>query len=250
MKFLWPIILLSFFLSSCEVHKARVMDSGNEKHLPSVGLDIGGKNFLPSDDKFLESGEITRAYDFIPDEVFKRMEGKSFPKDCQIKREDLSYVKIKHYGFDGEVHVGELIVNKKIAQAVGGVFADLFNAKYQIEKIRLIDEYDASDEASMKDNNTSAFCYRKIAGSEKLSMHARGLAIDINPLYNPCVHYKDGKISKVEPKDGEAYIERDGSDKRRIKEGDLIIELFKRRGFTWGGEWKTLKDYQHFEYKE
>jgi len=250
MKILLAIVAGSLFLSSCEVHKARVMESGNEKHPPSVELDLGGKKFLPSDDKFLESTEITRAYDFVPDEVFKRMEGKSFPKDCQIKREDLSYIKIKHYGFDGEVHVGELVVNKKIANAAAGVFTDLFNAKYQIEKMRLIDEYDADDEASMKDNNTSAFCYRKIAGSEKLSMHAQGLAIDINPLYNPCVSYKSGKISKVEPKEGEAYVERDQSDKRRIKTGDLICELFKRRGFTWGGDWKTLKDYQHFEYSK
>ena len=102
----------------------------------------------------------------------------------------------------------------------------------------------------MKDNNTSAFCYRKIAGSEKLSMHAQGLAIDINPLYNPCVSYKDGKVSKVEPKEGEQYIERDPSDPRRIKRDDPCYRIFIDYGFTWGGDWKTKKDYQHFEYSK
>lgn len=251
MKILLSIMLLSFFLSSCEVHKARVMDSETEKHLPSVGLDIGGGKFLPSDDKFLEGTESTRTYDYVPDSVFERMEGKSFPKDCKIKRKDLNYIKIKHYGFDGEVHVGELIVNKKIAQAVGSIFADLFDAKYPIEKIRLIDEYDANDNASMKDNNTSAFCYRTIAGRKKLSKHALGLAIDINPLYNPCVTYnEDGSIKKVEPEEGRPYIERDADDYRRITKDSDIFKLFKSHGFKWGGDWGNPKDYQHFEYTE
>lgn len=186
----------------------------------------------------------------IPDKVFKRMEGKSFPKDCPLDASTLAYVKVNHYGFDGKVHTGELVVSKSIVGDLVRIFRQLYDAKYQIEKIRLIDDYGADDEASMKDNNTSAFCYRKIAGSEKLSKHAQGLAIDINPLYNPCVSYKDGKVSKVEPQKGAEFMERDAADKRRIKKGDFIYNLFVTNGFTWGGDWKTLKDYQHFEYSE
>ena len=186
----------------------------------------------------------------VPENVLKRMEGKSFPKNGPVDAKELAYMRFSHYGFDGKTHTGELVVNKAIVKKLVRIFHRLYEAKYQIEKIKLIDEYGADDEASMSDNNTSAFCYRKIAGSTNLSVHAKGLAIDINPLYNPCVHYKkDGNISKVEPKNGQAYVEREINDPRRIKKGDFIYNLFVTNGFTWGGDWGNPKDYQHFEFK-
>lgn len=238
------ILSSALLLSSCK--KQETVPPPQPQELPK---DTKHPIDVISDEEFLNMKAPVATFYFLPDSVFKRMLGKSFPEDCKIMKEDLVYMKIKHYGFDGELHVGELVVNEKIASAVEQVFTGLLDLKYPIEKIRLIDEYDAKDEASMTDNNTSAFCYRTIAGKDKLSKHALGLAIDINPLYNPCITFnKDGSIKKVEPEAGRAYIERDASDPRRIKKGSGIYKLFIENGFIWGGDWNSLKDYQHFEY--
>ena len=123
----------------------------------------------------------------IPDDIFAKMQGKSFKDNCTVPREDLRYLKVLHVGFDGKTHIGELVVNRLIADDVLDIFKQLYEAGYEIEKIRLIDEYDADDEKSMSDNNSSAFNFRYISYSTKLSKHALGLAVDINTLYNPYV---------------------------------------------------------------
>ncbi len=111
-----------------------------------------------------------------------------------------------------------------------------------IEKMKLIDDYGANDEASMKDNNTSAFCYRVVANTKKLSNHSKGASIDINPLYNP---YISGKI--ISPANAKKYTDRNINEKGVIKKEDDLYNAFIKRGWTWGGEWKSKKDYQHFE---
>ena len=126
-------------------------------------------------------------------------------------------------------------------------FAELYRQKYPIERIRPISDYDNDDERSMQANNTSCYCYRPIAGSTKLSNHARGIAIDINPLYNPCVRRKKDGTLKVEPATGRPYVDRSKSFKYKITTNDLCYRLFLQHGFRWGGSWRTLKDYQHFE---
>ena len=98
----------------------------------------------------------------------------------------------------------------------------------------------------MSDNNTSCFCYRVVSGTTKLSKHAMGMAIDVNPRYNPYVHTVNGKL-KIEPANGKPYADRSKSYKYKITKGDLCYRLFKQHGFRWGGEWRTVKDYQHFE---
>ena len=183
----------------------------------------------------------------ITDDILARIKGKSYPEEATIDIEDLRWCHVIHYGFDGEIHEGELIVKKDIAHDVLEIFRELFDVKYQIEKIRLIDEYDAVDEASMEDNNSSAFCYRTIAESTTLSNHALGLAIDINPLYNPYVYTrKDGSLF-LQPENAEDYVDRDKEDSRYIKKDDVCYNIFISHGFTWGGDWKSKKDYQHFE---
>jgi hypothetical protein len=99
----------------------------------------------------------------------------------------------------------------------------------------------------MQANNTPCYCYRPIAGSTKLSNHARGMAIDVNPLYNPCVRRKKDGTLKVEPATGRPYVDRSKSFKYKITTNDLCYRLFLQHGFRWGGSWRTLKDYQHFE---
>ena len=182
----------------------------------------------------------------ISDDIFAKMQGKSYKADCTIDREELRYVHILHTGFDGETKEGELIVNKAIADDVLAIFEELYLAKYPIEKVRLVDEYDADDEASMSDNNSSAFNFRTISHTTTISKHGLGMAIDINPLYNPYVKTVNGALS-IEPANAAAYVDRSEDNPYRIDYDDLCYKLFTEHGFTWGGDWVHSKDYQHFE---
>ena len=182
----------------------------------------------------------------IGEDVFKRIEGKSYRKGCRVPLDQLRYVTIAHYDFDGNVVKGEIICNESIAEDLLEIFHNLYETGYPIESVRLIDEFDADDIKSMQANNTSCFNYREIAGSTKLSKHALGLAIDINPLYNPYVKVKNGRTI-VSPEEGRPYIDRSKDLPHKIDAADPALREFKSKGFTWGGDWKSLKDYQHFE---
>lgn len=183
------------------------------------------------------------AYMDIPDMIFKKMEGVTFTEDCPVNREDLCYMKVLYWGIDKKAHQGELIVNKAIAPDLADIFYKLYKASYPIGSINLIENYGGNDEVSMSNNNTSAFNGRKIKDSDTWSNHAYGLAIDINPLYNPYV----GVNGTVLPISGQAYADRDGSFLYKIDENDYAYKLFIEHGFTWGGNWTNSKDYQHFE---
>ena len=113
--------------------------------------------------------------------------------------------------------------------------------------MRLIDEYDGDDTASMEDNNTSCFNYRVVEGSTSLSKHALGRAIDINPLYNPYITYDKQGGTHVSPEKAAAYADRGMNFPYKIDENDLCYKLFTQHGFIWGGNWNSVKDYQHFQ---
>lgn len=184
----------------------------------------------------------------IPDDIFEKMQGKSYKENCTLPREELRYLHILHVGFDNNTHEGELIVNKRIAEDVLDIFKELYKAGYQIEKVRLIDEYNAQDELSMRDNNSSAFNFRYISYSTTLSKHAMGLAVDINTLYNPYIKQVDGRLN-IEPANAVKYVDRNRQFPHKIDHDDLCCKLFTKYGFEWGGDWEDSKDYQHFEIK-
>lgn len=184
----------------------------------------------------------------IPDDIFEKMQGKSYKENCTVPREELRYLHILHVGFDNNTHEGELIVNKRIAEDVLDIFKELYKAGYQIEKVRLIDEYNAQDELSMRDNNSSAFNFRYISYSTTLSKHAMGLAVDINTLYNPYIKQVDGRLN-IEPANAVNYVDRNRQFPHKIDHDDLCYKLFTKYGFEWGGDWEDSKDYQHFEIK-
>lgn len=184
----------------------------------------------------------------IPDDIFEKMQGKSYKENCTVPREELRYLHILHVGFDNNTHEGELIVNKRIAEDVLDIFKELYKAGYQIEKVRLIDEYNAQDELSMRDNNSSAFNFRYISYSTTLSKHAMGLAVDINTLYNPYIKQVDGRLN-IEPANAVQYVDRNRQFPHKIDHDDLCYKLFTKYGFEWGGDWEDSKDYQHFEIK-
>jgi hypothetical protein len=182
----------------------------------------------------------------ISDELYKRIYKKSYKADCTIPCDELRYIKVLHYGFDHKTHVGELIVNAAISDTVLSIFKELYDAKYPIEKMKLIDDYDADDEKSMSDNNTSCFNYRVIDGTTRLSKHSLGTAIDINPLYNPYVRPGMGDRS-VLPINGADYADRSLNCPYYIDKQDYCYKTFLKYGFIWGGSWTSTKDYQHFE---
>ena len=187
--------------------------------------------------------------DHISDSIQKRMTGKSYQKNQNIQLSDLRYVRVQHYGYDGKIKSGELVVNKKIAKKVVKLFYELYQEEYPIQRMKLIDSYDADDVTSMEANNTSAFNYRTVSGTSKLSNHAYGMAIDINPRINP---YVKGNV--VLPENGAAYKQRNvakckGKYKSNmIHKGDTAYQILTKYGFEWGGSWHSCQDYQHFEY--
>lgn len=171
--------------------------------------------------------------------------------ELAITYEDLNYLHILHYDFEGNPVEGELICNRRIAQDLVEIFHELYLHEYQLEKVKLIDEYDGDDDASMADNNTSCFNYRLVGGGTTISKHALGFALDINPLYNPYITYQrdaSGSIigENIAPPEGAAYADRSASFPYKIDEKDLCYKLFTEHGFSWGGYFNNSKDYQHF----
>ena len=189
-------------------------------------------------------------YEPLSEGLAEYITGVSYPADLEqpaITVKELSYVHVLYKDFDGNSQEGELICNQFIAPDLVEIFHELYKAEYQIEKIRLIDAYDGDDDLSMEDNNTSCFNYRVVSGSSSLSKHAYGLAIDINPLYNPYITYNRDQTVNVSPAAGEDYADRSKPFPYKIDEDDLCCRLFKEHGFTWGGNWNSCKDYQHFQ---
>ena len=169
------------------------------------------------------------------------------PSQAQPAGVVLDTLTVPYVDFDGRTQQGMLICNKAITKDLREIFDELYKAKYPIERIRPISEYGNDDERSMQANNTSCYCYRTVEGSSKLSKHARGMAIDVNPLYNPCVKRKKDGTLLVQPSTGKPYVNRSKSFKYKITQQDLCYRLFVKHGFKWGGAWRSLKDYQHFE---
>ena len=183
----------------------------------------------------------------IDDATFARMQGHSYRKGCPVSRADLRLVRVLHRNDEGCTQLGELVCHRTIATDVVHIFRRLYAAGYRISRIVPIDAYDGDDERSMTENNTTCFNFRPVAGTKVLSKHARGLAIDLNPLRNPMVRRSRDGRTQVSPAAGRRYADRSRPFAQRITEADLACRLFRAAGFRWGGNWRSLKDYQHFE---
>lgn len=214
-----------------------------------IGASLNGESQL--EQRFVYSDSFY--YEPLSDNLRRYITGVSFPATAEntensaISYDNLRYVHILHYDFDGNLAEGELICNAAIAQDMVEIFYELYCNEYYIEKVHLIDEYDGDDTASMEDNNTSCFNYRTVEGSTSLSKHALGLAIDVNPLYNPYITYNEDGTENVSPENGADYADRNKSFPYKIDENDLCYKLFIEHGFIWGGNWNSCKDYQHFQ---
>lgn len=210
---------------------------------------------------------------------------KSWKQGCPVGLADLSYLVLTHWGFNGQIKVGELVVHRKLTMPTLHTFADLFAARYPIEKMELIENYDASDDRSMEANNSSAFNCRDITGKPGVfSKHSYGGAIDINPLQNPYIAPRSASLKTmgwdtiegkeeflrrngyntaspvlsfctdrpndclVFPEIGREYIDRSKKVPGYLQTDSAAVNAFTNQGFVWGGSWSSLLDYQHFEY--
>ena len=188
-------------------------------------------------------------YVTLTEALKERITGVSYPapgQPCRVSYDDLRYVRILYVDFDGAEREGELMVHRRVADDVIDIFYQLYMARYPLASVKLVDDYGevADDNLSMADNNTSAFCYRQVTGSKKLSWHSFGAAIDVNPVQNP---YING--SRVSPPEGRDYLNRKDKRPHMIDHSDYAYKVFTAHGWKWGGDWNGDKDYQHF-YKE
>ena len=221
------VYLFIIFLFSCNVNKKNSEKNTNDQTSDIVNIDSSS---IFIDTFFYEINDVkAESYDL---HYCNRN-----PKE-KVK---LSSVKVSYLDLNGKHSIGELIVHTDVSNEVVEIFRDIFNCEFRIEKMIPIFYYECSDDKSMEDNNTSAFNYRTISGSRKLSDHSFGKAIDINPIFNPHV-----KKNKILPPEGKDYLDRDKWQHGVIQKQDCVVEAFKSRGWQWGGDWKYSKDYQHF----
>lgn len=218
----------------------------------------------------------------ISKHLMHRIRGISYHENEQISPAELRYLRIPYIDFCGETRTGEMICNHRIAMQLLDIFHTLYERRYPLERIQLVDDFQADDDLCCLKNNTSCFNYRTIAGTDTLSRHALGMAVDVNPFFNPYVtyinentddtaditgdgtanthnasandprnthslHAASGMRVRISPPGSEAYADRERDFPHKLGPGDLCYELFMSHGFTWGGDWTHCKDYQHFE---
>jgi len=184
--------------------------------------------------------KVTKAIklDTIIDSDLKKIKVRSDLKNFNTIYKELSLINVYYFGYDSLIHRGQLVCHKSVANELKEIFIELYKIKFPIESVRPISLFEWNDEISMSSNNTSCFNYRTVSNSNKLSEHSKGLAIDLNPKYNPYISSK-GVIS---PKNGEYNNKNIGT----IIVDSKVISIFKDKGWKWGGNWKRSKDYQHF----
>jgi hypothetical protein len=178
----------------------------------------------------------------LPAGVRAWMNGVSWHPGCPVPLRDLRLVNLRYWGFDRQAHGGRLVVHRDVAEKVVGIFRRLYEVSFPIRQMRLVDYYGANDRTSIEHDNTSAFNCRWRAGQPGVwSQHAYGRAIDVNPVENPYV-WSGG----VSPANGAPFVNRLHRRRGMIFHGDAVWWAFRNRGWEWGGDWTSVKDYQHF----
>jgi hypothetical protein len=174
----------------------------------------------------------------VPADVLARS---TWQPGCPVGKDQLRYLTMSFWGFDGKPHTGEMIVNARVAQQVTQVFGKLYQAKYPIEEMRVTARAELTAAPTGDGNGTGGFVCRPVRGQANWSAHASGLAIDLNPFCNP---YSKGEL--VLPELASAYLDRGRSRPGMIRAGDVAERAFAAIGWTWGGTWRSPKDLMHF----
>lgn len=159
----------------------------------------------------------------------------------------IGLMEVQYYGFDGVVHMGQIAVNHAVMTDIDAFFKNAVEMQFPIAKVipAAYPDYHWSDELLMADNVSSAFNYRLIAGTDRPSLHARGLAFDINPVQNPYIRYT-ADVKAVQPPGATYSPEQPGT----LHADHALVKLMEGLGWEWGGHWKPdsgRTDYQHFQ---
>jgi len=165
----------------------------------------------------------------------------SWTDHCPVAAVDLRYLTVGFRGFDGRAHTGELLVNARVADDLVTVFGRLFAADFPIERMRISSVAELNAPPTGDTNTTEAFACRPVRGSTAWSQHAYGLAVDVNPFQNP---YHKGQV--VLPELATAYLDRARVLPGMVQPGGPAVRAFTAIGWTWGGDYRSLKDYMHF----
>ncbi|MFG2985466.1 M15 family metallopeptidase [Streptomyces sp. NPDC048258] len=168
--------------------------------------------------------------------------GATYAPGCPVGPDRLRLIRMNHWGFDGKVHRGELVVHERAVHPLLRVFGKAFDARFPIRRMRSAATYGGDDARSMADDNTSAFNCRQVTGDpSRLSRHAQGEAVDVNPVENPYVD----RHGTPRPPAGRRHLRRDRHAPGMIRRGDALTRAFEEVGWHWGGRWSN-PDYQHF----
>ena len=160
---------------------------------------------------------------------------------CPVPPRELRTLRLRYWGFDGRPRTGVLVVSRRVANDLVGVFRRLYAARFPIRRMVSVSAYRGSDDASMAADNTSGFNCRRVYPGGPWSMHAYGLAIDVNPVENPYV-----VRGKVSPPAGRRFLDRSHVRPGMAVEGGVLVRAFDVAGWKWGGRWTASLDYQHF----
>ena len=248
-KRLGVLLILLVLLSACAI-----LQGEDEASYTDEVIHIDEKNVLDYiyiDKKYYETADKEDepppfmpvfAAEPLPPHIIEQISGVSFHAHAPFDYSFLSYLTITHADFENNSRLGHMIVAAEIADEVLEIFREIYAARFPIAQIRLIDYYNADDYYSMAANNSVAFNFRNIAGTDRLSWHAWGRAIDINPIQNPFIR---GDV--VLPAAGAAYLNRDDVRPGMIVPGDAVYNAFVSRGWVWGGHWTMPMDFHHFE---
>ena len=191
-----------------------------------------------------------KIYNIAPKLKEKMINGNSWHRGCPVDIVDLRYLRLNYINFQGEERVGELIVHESVADDVVNIMRELYEIGYPVNQMRLVSDFGGNDWKSIEADNTSAFNCRKATGSKKWSKHSYGKAIDINPIENPYISRR-GHISHKASQKYRKRRHRDNSmaDRAVLLKNDEATKIFESYGFSWGGDWRYTKDYQHFSKK-
>ncbi len=189
----------------------------------------------------------------IPDNIKQQMVSKTWEAGCPVPLDQLAYLQLSYWGFDNKQHLGELIVHKQVANETVDIFKRLYNAHFPIEKMILPENIvgnkkfnspvDMMNYIEAEDDTSAFFCRIDTQSPKKLSPHSFGIAVDINPFFNPAIIAQ----GKAEPANASKYLDRNAQHIGMINEGDFVFTTFLNHGWIWGGFFSNGVDYMHFQ---
>jgi hypothetical protein len=223
--------------------KARVGYEGYRSGVPrALGLTVVVLLVVSAEASAARTTPFRVSVTSIPSSLRQTMTGVSWQPGCPVPLRDLRLVRATHWGYDDRAHTGRLVVHRDVAADVVTVLRRLFAARFPIRRMVPVDAYGASDFRSIEADNTSAFNCRVVEGTNRWSEHAYGRAIDLNPIENPYVSASGTTSHRA----SRPYLRRAPYRPGMAVEGGVLVRAFEAVGWSWGGRWQGVKDYQHF----